>query len=99
MKGSFQIVVSGRPRRDDPKALPPSRLGRFKLWLQRLLVAAFAAGTFIAALFIASTITLALWIAAAMTLVCVIAVAAFRRAVHKRKPNSGRVIDHDSTSL
>jgi len=68
------------------------------MWLQGLVVAAFALGTFIAALFIASTITLALWIAAAITLVCVIAVAAFRRAVHKPKPTSGRVIDHDSTS-
>ena len=95
MKGSFQIVVSGRPRVDAPKSLPPSGLGRFKIWLQGLLVAAFATGTFIAALFIASTITLALWIAAAITLVCVIAVAAFRRAVRKRKPMSNRVIDHD----
>lgn len=99
MKGSFQIVVSGRPPGDTQKTLPPSRLGRFKLWLQGLLLAAFAVGTFIAALFIASTITLALWIAAAITLVCVIAVAAFRRAVHKRKPASDRVIDHDRASL
>jgi membrane protein implicated in regulation of membrane protease activity len=99
VKGSFQIVVSGRPRRDSPKRLPPSRLGRFKLWLQGLLVAAFAVGTFIAALFIASTITLAFWIAAAITLVCLIAVAAFRRAVHKRKPMSDRVIDRDRAPL
>jgi cytochrome c-type biogenesis protein CcmH/NrfF len=56
-------------------------------------------GTFIAALFIASTITLALWIAAAITLVCVIAVAAFRRAVRKRKPMSDRVINHDRAPL
>jgi hypothetical protein len=99
MKGSFQIVVSGRPRSDAPKSLPPSRLGRFRMWLQGLLVAAFAAVAFIAALFIASTITLALWIAAVITLVCLIAVAAFRRAVHKRKPMSERVIDHDRAPL
>jgi amino acid transporter len=99
VKGTFQIVVSGHRRGDTQKTLPPARLGRFKLWLQGLLVAAFAVGTFIAALFIASTITLALWIAAAITLVCVIAVAAFRSAVHKRKPTSDGVADHDSASL
>jgi membrane protein implicated in regulation of membrane protease activity len=69
------------------------------MWLQGLLVAAFAAVAFIAALFIASTITLALWIAVVITLVCLIAVAAFRRAVHKRKPMSERVIDHDRAPL
>jgi len=99
VKGSFQIVVSGRPRGGAQKALPPSRLARFKMWLQGFLMAAFAVGTFIAALFIASTITLALWIAAAIMLVCLIGVAAFRRAVRKRKPKSDRVIDHDSGSL
>ena len=92
MKGSFQIVVSGHRRGDTQKTLPPSRMGRFKLWLQGLLVAAFAVGTFIAALFIASTITLALWIAAAITLVCVIAVAAFRRAVRQHEPTSNQAI-------
>ena len=99
MKGRFQIVISGRRGGDAPKALPPSRVGRFKVWLQGSLVAAFAVGTFIAALFIASTITLALWIAAAITLVCLILIAAFRRAVRKRKPTSDRVIDHDSGPL
>jgi membrane protein implicated in regulation of membrane protease activity len=99
VKGSFQIVVSVRPRSDAPKSLPPSRLGRLKIWLQGLLLVAFAVGTFIAALFIASTITLAFWIAAAITLVCVIAVAAFRRVVRKRKPMSDRVINHDRAPL
>jgi len=98
VKGSFQIVVSGHRSGHAQKTLPPSRLGRFKMWLQGFLVAAFAVGTFIAVLFIASTITLALWIAAAVTLVCVIAVAAFRRTVRKRKPMSDRVIDSDSAS-
>jgi membrane protein implicated in regulation of membrane protease activity len=96
VKGSFQIVVSGRPREDAQKALPPSRSGRLKMWLQGFLAAAFAIATFIAAFFIASTITLALWIAAAITLVCVVAVAAFRRTVRRRRPTTQKVIDHDS---
>jgi len=99
VKGSFQIVVSGRHHEDAHKAPPPSRSGRLKTWLQGFLAAATAIAVFIAALFIASTITLALWIAAAITLAGVIAIAAFRRAVRKRKPMSERVIDHDRAPL